>query len=175
MTENQELFKLDKTIWTKNDFDKMGWHDSSIYGLTFLPVDENGTTHLVFDIDYIFKWVNPIPPKEIFSFWVAPCTLIFQDTFSLIINIDRQGGTTDMLEIADLYLVDKVEQEANKFIYEWNIELQEGHIKFKSSGFDQIVRQKPFFTDSQCLTLDERNGISFSTVSYTHLTLPTKA
>lgn len=140
----------------------MGWHDCRIYGLTFLPVDELGTTHLVFDIDYIFKWLNPIYPKQNFSFWVAPCTLLFKDTFALTINVDRRGGTTDMLEVADLYLVDKVEQEVNKWVYEWTIELQEGRINFKSSGFDQIVRQKPIFTDGQVLTLEERNGISFS-------------
>jgi hypothetical protein len=67
-----------------------------------------------------------------------------------------------MLEVSDLYLVDKVEQEANKWVYEWKIDLQEGDINFKSSGFNQIVRQKPVFTDGQFLTLEERNGISFS-------------
>lgn len=167
MTENQNIFILDKPIWTQDDYEQMGWHDSSIYGLTFLPLDQFGTTHLVFDIDYIFKWVNPIHPKQNFSFWVAPCTLLFKDTFALTIDIDRRGGTTDMLEVADLYLVDKVEQETNKWIYEWTIELQEGRINFKSSGFDQIVRQKPIFTDGQVLTLEERNGISFSQTPFT--------
>lgn len=67
-----------------------------------------------------------------------------------------------MLEVADLYLVDKFEQVANKWIYEWAIELQEGKITFKSTGFKQIVRQKPILTESQILTLEERNGISFN-------------
>jgi hypothetical protein len=162
MTQEQDTFILDKSIWTQDDYAQMGWHDGSIYGLTFLPIDENGTTHLVFDIDYIFKWVNPQKSGQPFSFWVSPCTLVFKDTFALTINVDRRGGTTDMLEIADLILVDKVEQETNKWIYEWTIDLQEGRINFKSSGFDQIVRQKPLFTGGQFLSLDERNGISFS-------------
>lgn len=166
MTQNQEVFQIEKNVWTENDYEQMGWHDCSIYGLTFLPIDEKGTTHFVLDIDYIFKWVNPIEPKKSFSFWVAPCTLVFKDTFALTINIDRREGTTGMLEIADLYLVDKVEQEPNKWIYEWSIELQEGSINFKSSGFDQIVRQKPIFTDEQFLTLDEREGISFNQNPY---------
>lgn len=157
----QEVFTLEKNVWTQDDYEQMGWHDCSIYGLSFLPVDEKGTTHLLFDIDYMFKWVNPVPPKQTFSFWVAPCTLVFKDTFDLVINVDRKGGTTDMLEIADLYLSEKIEQEKNKWVYEWNIDLQEGYIKFKSLGFDQIVRQKPTFTDRQILSLDERNGISF--------------
>jgi hypothetical protein len=166
LTKDKETFKLDKAIWTENDYEQMGWHDCSIYGLTFLPIDEKGTTHLVFDIDYIFKWVEPPKPGQPISFWVSPCTLVFKDTFALTINIDRRGGTTGMLEIADLYLVDKVEQEANKWIYEWTINLQEGGINFKSSGFEQIVRQAPIFTDGQFLTLDERNGISFSMTPY---------
>lgn len=165
MTTESAIFNLDKPIWTQDDYGQMGWHDCTIYGLTFLPVDENGATDLVFDIDYIFKWVNPSKPGQPLSFWVSPCTLVFKSAFALTMNIDRRGGTTDMLEVADLYLVDKVEQEANKWIYEWVIELQEGKIHFKSSGFDQIVRQQPIFTKSQCLTLEERNGISFSQTS----------
>lgn len=161
MTLNQEIFRLDKFIWTQDDYEQMGWHDCSIYGLTFLPIDEQGTTNLLFDIDYIFKWVNPNKSGQPFSFWISPCTLIFKDAFALTINIDKRGGTTDMFEIADLYLVDKIEQEKNKWIYEWAIDLQEGYIKFKSSGFDQIVRLKPIFTNGQSLTLKERNGISF--------------
>ena len=166
MAKDQQIFKLDKFIWTQDDYEQMGWHDCSIYGLSFLPIDENGTTHLVLDIDYIFKWINPIKPGQPFSFWVAPCTLVFKDAFSLMMNIDRRGGTTDMLEVADLYLVDKTEQETNEWIYEWKIDLQEGYITFKSSGFDQIVRHKPIFTDDQVLRLDERNGISFSQTPY---------
>lgn len=162
MTLDQEIFSLSKSIWTQDDYEQMGWHDCSIYGLTFLPVDEEGATNLLFDIDYIFKWVNPSKPGQPFSFWISPCTLLFKDTFALTINVDRRGGTTDMLEIADLYLVDKVEQETKNWIYEWKIDLQEGDIKFKSSGFEQIVRQKPIFTGGQFLTLNERNGISFS-------------
>ena len=155
-------YDLEKSIWTEQDFDKMGWHDSSVYGIAF------GTPYeLSFDIDYIFKWVNPVKLGQPISFWVSPCTLLFKDAFALTMNIDRRGGMTDMLEIADLYLVGKVEQEKNKWIYEWNIDLQEGHINFKSSGFDQVIRQRPVFTDGQFLTLDERNGISFSQTPFT--------
>lgn len=166
MTTENEIFELDKLIWTQDDYEQMGWHDCGIYGLAFLPVDETGVSHLVFDIDYIFKWVNPVPPKQNFSFWVAPCTLIFKNAFALTINIDKRGNATDVLEIADLHLVDKTEQETNKFIYEWTIELQEGQINFKSSGFDQIVKQQPIYTDGQSLTLKERNGINFSQTTY---------
>ncbi|GAO41773.1 hypothetical protein [Flavihumibacter petaseus] len=166
MTIGHEVFELEKFVWTQDDYGQMGWHDSSIYGLSFLPVNENGTAHLVLDIDYIFKWVHPIKPVRHFSFWVAPCTLVFKDTFGLTMNIDRRGGTTDMLEVADIYLVDKTEQERDNWIYDWKLDLQEGFISFKSSGFVQIVRQKPILTDEQVLTLKDRNGIGFSQTPY---------
>jgi len=160
-------YQVEKIIWTEKDFEEMGWHDCNIYGFIFQNDTGNKfATDLIFDIDYIFKWVNPIPPNQKFSFWVSPCTLKFEDTFALTIDIDRRGGMTDMLEIADLFLIDKTEQEANKWIYEWAIELQEGKITFKSSGFKQIVRQKPILTESQILTLEERNGISFNQILF---------
>ena len=162
MTTDQEIFELEKEIWTELDYEQMGWHDSSIYGMSFLTPNDGAATHLAFDIDYIFKWVHPVHPKEIFSFWVAPCTLVFKDTFDLTMNIDSRGGIANMLDIADLFLTSKVEQEPNKWIYEWMIDLREGYIKLKSSGFNQIVRQQPIFTDGQVLTPDERNGIGFS-------------
>lgn len=163
-------FELEKVIWTEKDYEQMGWHDCNIYGLIFqYSTNENVTTDLIFDIDYIFNWVHPIPPKHNFSFWVSPCTLIFEDTFALTMEIDRRGGMADMLEIADLYLVGKIEQEPNKWIYEWNIELQEGKITFKSNGFKQIVRQKPILTESQVLTLEERKGISFAPKAFNEM------
>ena len=156
-----EHYYLHKAVWTQKDYQQMGWHDSTIYGWIFKPTENGFSSDIVFDMDYIFQWVDPVAPKRNFSFWVAPCSLVFKNTFSLTINIDRRGGTTDMLEVADLYLVDKVEEEVNKWMYEWTIDLQEGRINFKSTGFDQVVRQQPVFTDAQCLTLEQRKGISF--------------
>lgn len=162
MTNERETFSLDKSIWTQEDFEQMGWHDCSIYGMVFLPENETQTANLVFDIDYIFKWVHPPGQGQPFSFWVSPCALVFKDTFSLTMNVDRRDGTTDMLEIANLNPIGKVEQETNKWVYEWEIDLQEGRIHFNSTGFDQIVRQKPILTGQQILTLEQRKGISFS-------------
>ncbi|MBL1411085.1 hypothetical protein [Sphingobacterium faecale] len=156
-------YKLEKTIWTEADYEGMGWHDANIYGFVFHNDNaDSATTDLIFDIDYIFKWVQPVPPKDNFSFWVAPCTLRFENTFALEIDIDRRGGLTDMFEVADLHLLSKSEEKENKWIYEWVIELQDGRIAFKATGFKQIVRQEPVLSDSQVLTLVQRNGISFS-------------
>ena len=161
MTEQTETYKLDKSIWTHDDFEEMGWHDANIYGLTIEKSEDNWTADFLLDLDYIFKWVHPIPPAQTFTFWVAPCTLIFKDCFDLHIDFKTDGGCLDLMEIADLYLKSKTEQEKNKFVYEWTIELQQGQITLKSYGLEQIVRQQPQHVTGQILTLEERGGINF--------------
>ncbi|UIR54785.1 hypothetical protein LZQ00_10905 [Sphingobacterium sp. SRCM116780] len=161
-----ETFELKKSIWTEQDYDNMGWHDCNIYGMVFKEVNkETGFSDLAFDIDYIFKWINPIRPKINFLFWISPCTLVFKNTYGLVINIDRRGGLTDMLEVADIILVSKHEEEKNKWVYEWHIELQDGYIKFKSYGYTQYVRKYPILTESIMLSLEERGEISFEPIS----------
>jgi hypothetical protein len=166
MTEQTEKFKLDKSIWTHEDFEEMGWHDANIYGLTIEKSEDTWTADFLLDIDYIFKWVHPIPPTQTFTFWVAPCTLIFKECFDLHIDFQTDGGCLDLMEIADLYLKSKIEQETNKFVYEWSIELQKGKMNIKSYGLEQIVRKHPIHVQGQVLTLDERGGINFGRTPY---------
>lgn len=161
MTEQTEIYKLDKSIWTHDDFEKMGWHDANIYGFTVEKSEDNWTADFLLDLDYIFKWVHPIAPAQTFTFWVAPCTLIFKECFDLHIDFKTDGGCLDQIEIADLYLKSKTEQEKNKFVYEWIIELQQGKITLKSYGLEQIVRQQPKHMTRQVLNSDERGGINF--------------
>ncbi len=157
-----EEYILEKKIWTEEDFELMGWHDANIYGMIIEKEEESWQANLIFDIDYIFEWVHPSPPQEYFSFWVAPCTLVFKEVFDLKINIDCRGSAFDLLEIADLNLISKYEQEPGVTIYEWCLDLQEGDIRFKSLGFEQIVKKNPIYGNSQVLSNDERGGISFS-------------
>lgn len=156
-----EQYILEKSIWTQEDFEVMGWHDVRIYGMVIEKLEEAWQGNLIFDIDYIFKWVHPIAPQKYFSFWISPCTLAFKEVYDVKIDIDYRGGAFDLLEISDLTLVSKHEQEPGVTIYEWQLELQEGDIRFKSLGFDQIVRKSPVYTNGQVLSLYERGGISF--------------
>ncbi len=161
MTEQSDKFKLDKSVWTQDDYENMSWHDANIYGLTIEKIEDNWTAEFLLDIDYIFKWVHPIPPAQTFTFWVAPCTLIFKECFDLDMDFKTDGDCLDLMEIADMYLKSKTEQVKNKFVYEWTIELQQGQITLKSYGFEQIVRQQPKHVKGQVLTLNERGGINF--------------
>ena len=152
---------LEKPVWNEDDYEVMGWHDASIYGIVIENKPESFSSNLLLDIDYIFKWVNPIPPDDYFTFWVAPCTLVFKEAFNLIIDIDYRDYMLYPCEIADLYLVSKIEQSNNVFVYEWNIELQQGSIRLKSVGFEQIVKKYPMHVRGQLLDIDQRGGINF--------------
>ena len=93
-----EIFTLDKSIWTHDNFEEMGWHDANIYGMSIEKNDDNWTADFLLDIDYIFKWVNPVPPAETFTFWVAPCTVIFSECFDLHIEYNTYTGNLDLVE-----------------------------------------------------------------------------
>lgn len=42
-----ENYELEKWVWTENDFEQMGWHDATIYGVRL-------NQNLEIDLDYIF-------------------------------------------------------------------------------------------------------------------------
>jgi len=160
-----EILEIEKSIWTHDDFEEMGWHDANIYGMV-IENNDNPSADFLLDIDYIFKWVNPVPPAQNYTFWIAPCTLIFKECFDLNIECDTGGGYLELFEIEDLCLNEKTEQEKNRFVYKWTIELQQGVIELKSYGLEQVVRQKPAHVKNQVLSLGERGGINFGRKSY---------
>lgn len=155
-----EDYKLEKGIWTQDDFDVMGWHDSNIYGFAIEKAGQF-TGDLVFDIDYIFQWVDPVAPAKNFSFWVSPCTLVFKDSFDLVMNIETGSYALEWLEIADIELLSTKGDSANKQQFEWRIDLQLGEILVSSYGYEQIVRKEPKHINSQVLDLEDRGGICF--------------
>ena len=52
---NLEAYELEKPVWTQDDFEKMGWHDAKVWGM----LANTEEYELLFDLDYIFKWVHP--------------------------------------------------------------------------------------------------------------------
>ncbi|AXG73397.1 hypothetical protein DVK85_03775 [Flavobacterium arcticum] len=158
----REEYLLDKNIWTEEDFDQMGWHDANIYGFIIRKQEEDWTSDLLLDIDYIFKWVNPHPPNQFFTFWVAPCTLVFKECFNLKMDIGTENYSVSPLEISDFFLIKKIRPNSEGSIYyECKIELHQGEITFESSGFEQIVKENPKHINSQVLGLEKRGGINF--------------
>ena len=143
-------YNLEKWIWTESDFEQMGWHDSTIYGI---KLAEN----LMLDIDYIFQWNQPEIEGLPYTFFIASCTLIFDEPhglgFELIQSFDNKW-----IKIED------IEKGAIGNGFRWTIITQQGDISFTSPTFRQIVRQQPSFQFFQAVPYDERGGISFDLV-----------
>jgi hypothetical protein len=85
-------YEVEKWIWTEDDFDIMGWHDSKIHALAFVPED----FEIAFDIDYIFQWIHPKPNETYFKFWVAPATLVFENVHDVEFDIESYNGDLEI-------------------------------------------------------------------------------
>ncbi len=161
---NLNKYNLEKTIWTDKDFEKMGWHDSSVYAISFSDPAEVNLSFMCFDLDYIFKWLHPKEGEDGFSFWVSPCTLIFEDVINLKMEFDSGLISPIGLEIADILKLEN--DNPDDAAIKWQVNFQTGIMLFESSGFKQIVRKEPVFTSSQSLSFKDREGISFSKMPY---------
>jgi hypothetical protein len=158
-----DTFDLQKTIWTEADFEAMGWHDCRIHGMAF----EHRTFELYLDIDYLFAWINPEPPEEYYTFWVAPCTMVFANVHGLNMDI----GTGPSLEIDNLSRemvgrpknADYIKRDEE---WRWVLSCQEGEISFQSVGYKLYVRRRPVQIRTQCLEWSERGSVSFDRVTF---------
>src|SRR5439155_21640447 len=79
---------IGKPVWTEADFDQMNWHDATVHGIAFR--EEAGGADLLLDIDYIARWIEPVPPSEYFTFLVGPATLVFRDVWSIYGGLGTQ-------------------------------------------------------------------------------------
>ena len=158
-----DLFTLEKAIWTETDFDNMGWHDVHIHALAF----STETHELLMDIDYMFGWVDPEPPENHYTFWIAPCTLVFANVHSFKAEIEWGLG----LEISGVSRepagrpnnADYIKKDVE---WMWLFDCQEGSFTFHSVGYRQITRRIPIRARSQSFPWIERGGVSFDLVPY---------
>lgn len=149
--ENQ--YQIEKWIWNQNDFEQMGWHDNTIWAISF---DDD----IKFDLDYIFKWVHPGEGGGSFRFWISPATLIFRNPSKF--KVEMQTDFVNGLEIADM---DKLFLNGKT---SYIIKAQEGRIEIQTDEFQQIIRRPPTLQISQSLTKMERGPISFSEIADTN-------
>ena len=134
-------YELKKKIWTDQDFENMGWHDSNIYKVRL-------TEDLELDIDYILQWNKPDLEGLPFTFWVAPATLVFKNINNL--TLEFSTGFEDAFEIED------IEKDTNE--NQWTIITRQGDFQFTCDGFEQFIRQDPFFEFGQTISYSRRNG-----------------
>ena len=158
-----DTFALEKAIWTDADFDVMGWHDVHIHGMAF----HAEKYELLLDIDYIYAWVDPEPPEKHFTFWMAPCTMIFSNVHSFTASVESGLG----LEISELSREDAGRPRNADYIakekeWKWLFDCQEGDLSFLSVGFQQFTRRPPVRAKSQVFGWDERGGVTFDCIPY---------
>ncbi|MCP3660583.1 MAG: hypothetical protein GY830_09845 [Bacteroidetes bacterium] len=137
-----------KELWTNEDFDVMGWHDSIIYAIRF----PDTKLEFILDIDYIFKWEKK---KDSFMFWVSPCHLVFEGVLNLRMNLNFADEVG--IDISSIHRGNKTLLTRNLYNWEYHIETVHGDIKFESTGYKQHVLSQPTYSNSQCLYLPERD------------------
>lgn len=148
---------IGRWVWTERDFPVLGWHDSTLWGyrvehsepgFTFGPVDR-----VALDLDYITRWVDPVPPSPYFSFWVAPVTLVFHGVTALELDTAIDTGTPRAITLADIHPVRGG----------WHVESHaDFDLMIAAAGFTQTFRQVPRHLSGQTLSLAERGGYSFA-------------
>jgi len=150
------------STWTESDFDSLGWHDIHVHGFR-VTEGEHGTGQLILDLDYILEWIHPETEGGSFRFRIAPASLIFRDVFGLRVTLDYATPTAGM----GPFSIDGIERAClshdNGYqSFRWSIAVNwpDGHIEFESPGFTQTLTGPIIETDSQSLTIAERNGDS---------------
>lgn len=153
-------YLLEKAVWDDGDFERMGWHDATVHAIAFGPE----LFELSFDLDYPFEWVRPAEGECDFQFWIAPCTLVFENVYDLRLATALTDGWA--FEIADLVRSRPRRPENAAHVgreteWRWTLQGHDGDISFWSVGFRQFVRRRPILSSAQRLQPEERGGISF--------------
>lgn len=136
-------YELEKRIWTDLDFEHMGWHDNHIYKVRL-------TEDLELDIDYILQWNKPDLEGLPFTFWIAPATLVFKGIKNL--DFEFAIGFEGSFEIED------IEKSSGENENQWTIITRQGDFQFNCDGFEQFIRQDPFFEFGQTISYRRRYG-----------------
>lgn len=126
----------------------MGWHDCHIYKIRF-------SEDLELDIDYILQWNQPDLEGLPFTFWVAPATLAFKNVKNL--SFEFATGFDDVSEIEDIEWIKNKNQ--------WTIITRRGDLEFICDGYEQFIRQEPFFEFGQTISYLKRNGYSLDRIT----------
>ena len=138
-------YKLDKKLWTDADFEMMGWHDNLIYKIS-LKQD------LELDIDYILKWNEPELEGLSFTFWIAPATLVFKNIKNLTLEVS--------MAFEEGFEIEDIERTKMQTGFLWTIITRQGHLQFSCDGYEQFIRQEPFFEFGQTVSFIKRFGHS---------------
>jgi hypothetical protein len=155
---------------THHTFSAYSWHDCQIWGFEIVagsPEDDDWTSDLVFDIDYIVAWTCRADGSA--EFRVAPATLVFHGVTAPRIAIEFDDPTMQIaVSPLAIHMIEReqvADQKAHldRPYYRWSIRLNwpsNGEISFGAWGFTQTLRGEPVLLNGrQNLTLAERGGM----------------
>ena len=144
--------------WRNEDFDSLSWHDVHVHGLRFASFNEDeGSTELVLDIDFILKWEDSAPD---ILFTICPAELTFHGVFGLKFELDYAAPSAGMCPFS----IDGIQREPlespNGFkSFRWRLPINwpHGMLEFEAPAFTQTLTGKPIVkTGSQSLSPAER-------------------
>ena len=153
--------------YTEADFGRLSWHDCHIWRVGLRagdPDEQDWTSDLVLDVDYIVEWLCDVGGGG--QFRLAPATLVFHGVTDLRINIDwgRSGFQGALHELS----IDGIEREPiqdqkvylDRPYYRWTIRLNwpaAGEMVFGAVGFTQTLRGEPALMEKQSLSRRQRD------------------
>ncbi|MES2070123.1 MAG: hypothetical protein V4488_07235 [Pseudomonadota bacterium] len=145
-------------MFTNDDFEKIHWHDNAMHGFSILEGEDGCEGKLLLDIDFITEWLPP--SNNMISFKIAPADLTFHDVSDLVISIDYAVATAAVQPMN----IHEIHREAIVYpnghsSFRWKIDIHwppNGFISSESSGFTQVFRSEPTFSDAQYLSASKR-------------------
>jgi hypothetical protein len=145
-----------RDIYTEADFESMGWHDCHIHAIAVETLPNN-PGRLLLDIDYLVEWLRPDPASSGLAFMVSPATLVFDQAWDLVTNIDMSGWAFQLPIL-------EVERDGpdERGLSTWRLAGDQFELSISSRGFTQYLRREPVFCDGQWLSVEERGGFSFA-------------
>lgn len=147
-----------KLVYNTNNFNQIQWHDTKIYAFAF--DDKNFKFYL--DVDLILEWIDPQLNSENYTFKIVPATIVFLNTWNLIIDVDTNLNLViEDVEMISPHLPNNIKYIENVLEYCWKIELSEGEIQFNSIGFEILTKSEPVLSNEQSIGLFERGGVTF--------------
>ena len=141
--------------WTEADFDRLSWHDCSVYGVAFDVDAAGGRSDLRLDIDFIVEWICGEAGRA--TFRIAPATLVFHHATDARIAIEPFGSASQIAlfapQISSIARERVLDQRVclDRPYFAWTIELATpgGRIAFGASGFTQTLRRAPVVSSEQ--------------------------
>lgn len=147
---------LEKSVWTDGDLENLGFHDAQIIAMALTESGEAGRSRVLFDLDYLVRWVQPAAPETTFSFWIAPVTLAFEDVWALAGELAHADLSIDWIR--------RLPEDPGPG---WHIDGHMFDLYLTSwAGFTMTVRRPPVLVGRQRLALAQRGGVSFDEMPF---------